>query len=301
MNLIPDKDRKRVAKDLITRLEKDRGYLKTGFVGTPYFCKALSQNGYNEYAYNLLLNKNFPSWLYPVTMGATTIWERWNSVLPDGRVNPTDMNSLNHYAYGSVVEWMYRYMAGLNPVEDVPGFRYINLTPMPDYRFKYVNSSYNSPVGLYESSWSIKENGELNFKFNIPFNATANLVLPDAKLEEVYVNGRLLKDTELIAIVKDENVVIELVSGVYEFKYNPTKSYIRFYNTSMSLDELLSHEEVGKLVKDNSQAVVDLMGGMGKSLSYKSMRELNHMPFFHTSEEEMDLIDEIIGNIKIEA
>ena len=301
MNLIPDKDRKRVAKDLITRLEKDRGYLKTGFVGTPYFCKALSQNGYNEYAYNLLLNKNFPSWLYPVTMGATTIWERWNSVLPDGRVNPTDMNSLNHYAYGSVVEWMYRYMAGLNPVEDVPGFRYINLTPMPDYRFKYVNSSYNSPVGLYESSWSIKENGELNFKFNIPFNATANLVLPDAKLEEVYVNGRLLKDTELIAIVKDENVVIELVSGVYEFKYNPTKSYIRFYNTSMSLDELLSHEEVGKLVKDNSPAVVDLMGGMGKSLSYKSMRELNHMPFFHTSEEEMDLIDEIIGNIKIEA
>ena len=300
MNLIPDKDRERVAKDLITRLEKDRGYLKTGFVGTPYFCNVLSKNGYNEYAYNLLLNKDFPSWLYPVTMGATTIWERWNSVLPDGTVNPTDMNSLNHYAYGSVVEWMYRYMAGLNPVKDCPGFRYVKLTPMPDYRFKYMNASYNSPVGLYESCWSIEENGGLKFKFKIPFNASATLVLPDANLEEVYLNGSLLKESELILISKGENVVVELVSGVYEFNYNPTKPYIRYYNTSMSLDELLSHDEVGKIVMDNSEAVVALMGGMGKSLSYKSMRELDHMPFFHTNEEEMDLIDKLIGDIKVE-
>ena len=233
-------------------------------------------------------------------MGATTIWERWNSVLPDGTVNPTDMNSLNHYAYGSVVEWMYRYMAGLNTVKDCPGFRYVKLTPMPDYRFKYMNASYNSPVGLYESCWSIEENGGLKFKFKIPFNASATLVLPDANLEEVYLNGSLLKESELISISKGENVVVELVSGVYEFNYNPTKPYIRYYNTSMSLDELLSHDEVGKIVMDNSEAVVALMSGMGKSLSYKSMRELDHMPFFHTNEEEMDLIDKLIGDIKVE-
>lgn len=90
-------------------------------------------------------------------MGATTIWELWNSLLPDGKISGIDMNSLNRYSYGSIVEWMYRYMAGINPVEDKPGFRHIKLTSMPDYRLKYAKATYNSAVGLYESKWEIRE------------------------------------------------------------------------------------------------------------------------------------------------
>lgn len=300
MDLVPEGYEKRVANDLCDRLEKDRGYLKTGFVGTPYFNKVLSENGYNEKAYSLLLNKQCPSWLYPVTMGATTIWERWNSILENGKISGTDMNSLNHYAYGSVVEWMYRYMAGINPAEKAPGFRHINLTPMPDYRFKYVKSSFNSPVGLYESSWEIDEEGSLLFKFSIPFNSTADLLLPDANIDNVYVNGILLSKTDLNTNTKDNNVYVSLVSGKYEFKYNPTKPYIRYYDTNMSVDELLVNEKVKDIVFENCESLVNMMQGMAASLSFKSIRELQYMPFFHTSEEEMNRIDELIGNIKIE-
>ena len=129
MDLVPEGKKDRVISDFRERLKADKNHLKTGFIGTPYLCKALSENGCNDLSYTLLLNKDYPSWLYAVTMGATTIWERWNSVLPDGKISGTDMNSLNHYSYGSIVEWMYRYMAGINPVENKPGFRHIKLTP----------------------------------------------------------------------------------------------------------------------------------------------------------------------------
>jgi len=131
MDLIPESCRSRVIDDLKDKLREDKMHLNTGFVGTPYFCNVLSENGANDYAYTLLLNDDFPSWLYAVKLGATTIWERWNSVLPDGTISGTGMNSLNHYAYGSIAEWMYRYMCGINPVEDAPGFRRIKLSPKP--------------------------------------------------------------------------------------------------------------------------------------------------------------------------
>lgn len=226
MDLVPESSRERVASDLRERIKKDNNHLQTGFVGTPYLCKVLSENGCNDLAYTLLLNKDCPSWLYSVTMGATTIWERWNSVLPDGKISSEGMNSLNHYAYGSIAEWMYRYMLGINPVEDKPGFRHVKLTPKPDKRLKSAKGSYNSPVGLYESQWNINEEGCLSFKFVIPFNSSASLVLPDAKLENINVNGSILKDSKLVSNQADENVVIELTSGCYEFYYLPEISYI---------------------------------------------------------------------------
>ncbi|GMQ62107.1 alpha-L-rhamnosidase [Vallitalea maricola] len=226
MDLVPEGKRERTINDLRERFKKDNNHLKTGFVGTPYICKTLSENGCNDLAYTLLLNKDYPSWLYAVTMGATTIWERWNSVLPDGKISGTDMNSLNHYTYGSIVEWMYRYMAGINPVEDNPGFRHIKLLPKPDYRLKYVKASYNSAVGLCESQWEITAEGKLNFKFIIPFNASATLILPDAKLENVKVNGKSLNDTLLISRQKNEHVYVELNSGSFEFYYEPEIAYI---------------------------------------------------------------------------
>ncbi len=297
MDLVPDGKLKRVTADARERFKIDKNHLKTGFIGTPYLCKALSESGCNDLAYTLLLNKDYPSWLFAVTMGATTIWERWNSVLLDGKISGTDMNSLNHYSYGSIVEWMYRYMAGINPVEDRPGFRHVKLTPMPDYRLKYVKAKYNSPVGLYKSQWSINEEGALSFNFVIPFNASATLILPDAKLERIKINGKLLKDTQIRAGQMDEKVVVELISGSYEVFYEPEISYIKYYSTNYSCEELMRNEETKKLLVENLPVM--LPEGLIEKLGDKSLRELSHMPFFPVSSETLDELDIKLNKVKV--
>jgi alpha-L-rhamnosidase len=297
MELAPEDKIERVANDLREKLKKDKNHLKTGFVGTPYFCKVLSENGCNDLAYTLLLNKDYPSWLYAVTMGATTIWERWNSVLPDGKISGTDMNSLNHYAYGSIAEWMYRYVAGINPVEDKPGFRHIKLTPMPDYRLKYAKATYNSTVGVYESQWEITEEGNLSFKFVIPFNASATLVLPDAKLENVKVNGKTLKDTELKSNQSNKNVAVELTSGSYEFDYLPEVAYIKYYGIDVNLDELVANEEVKDIVGEKLPMIIaeDMLERSG----HQSLRELSFMPFSPITNDLLEELDKKLGEIKV--
>ena len=297
MELAPEDKRERVTNDLREKLKKDKNYLKTGFVGTPYLCKVLSENGCNDLAYTLLLNKDYPSWLYAVTMGSTTIWERWNSVLPDGKISGTDMNSLNHYAYGSIAEWMYRYMAGINPVEDKAGFRHIKLTPMPDYRLKYAKASYNSAAGLYESAWEINEEGNLRFKFTIPFNASASLILPNAKLERVKVNEKLLKEIEIKSCQSNGNVAVELISGSYEFNYEPEESYIKYYNTEWSYEELVKNEETKKVLIETLPMMLPEL--MIEKVGDNSPRELSHMPFFNVSSEMLDELDKKLGGIKV--
>lgn len=204
----PKKFRERLAADLKSKLERSGGRLKTGFVGTPQLCRVLSDNGCNELAYSLLLNEDCPGWLYPVRMGATTIWERWDSVLPDGRMNPEGMNSLNHYAYGSIVEWMYRCMGGINPVECAPGFQTIRWAPRPDGRMSWARVRYASPVGVYESAWRM-EGEELCFTLTVPFGGRAEVDLPHAPEGGVLCNGATLHQNELDA-------------GTYEIRYVPT-------------------------------------------------------------------------------
>jgi alpha-L-rhamnosidase len=120
-------DRERTTRDLEKKMELSDWELKTGFVGTPILCEELTAAGWADRAFDLLLNEEYPGWLYAVKLGATTIWERWNSVLPDGSLSGTGMNSLNHYAYGSIVAWLYRDVAGLIPL--APGFREARLAP----------------------------------------------------------------------------------------------------------------------------------------------------------------------------
>jgi alpha-L-rhamnosidase len=296
-DLVPEGKKDRVIADLHERLKRDKNHLKTGFIGTPYFCKVLSENGCNDLAYTLLLNKDYPSWLYAVTMGATTIWERWNSVLPDGKISGTDMNSLNHYSYGSIVEWMYRYMAGINPVEDKPGFRKVKIAPQPDYRLKFAKASYNSAVGLYESKWEISEEGNLSFKFVIPFNASAAVILPNAELENVKINGKLLKATLLNAAQNAENVSVELTSGSYEFYYVPTVSYIKYYSTNFSFKELVENEETKKVLIETLPVMLPdhMIGKVGD----KSPRDLARMPFFPVPSHILDELDRKLGEIKV--
>jgi alpha-L-rhamnosidase len=161
-------------------------HLTTGFIGTPWLCTVLSQYGYSREAWTLLLNDDYPSWLYEVKMGATTIWERWNSVLPDGRISDTGMNSLNHYAYGSIVEWMYRSMCGINPVEDAPGYKKILFRPEPDRRLEWAECELNTASGRYACGWRF-EGDMLKIKLSIPLIASRGL---SAGTEPFTVSGR---------------------------------------------------------------------------------------------------------------
>lgn len=189
-DLVAKEHKDRLIGDLKRKLEANKLHLTTGFVGTQFLCPVLSDNGLSEYAYTLLLNEDYPSWLYEVNMGATTIWERWNSVLPDGSISDTGMNSLNHYTYGSIAEWMYRYMCGIQPLEAAVGFKKIRLAPMPDKRFEYVKASYNSAAGLYESGWKY-QGDEIEFQIKVPFDAAAEFVLPEGfRLLEITKEGR---------------------------------------------------------------------------------------------------------------
>ena len=212
-NIVPDKFKKKTITTLKRKLDEENIHHTTGFVGTPYLCPVLSDNGLSEYAYALLLNEDYPSWLYEVNMGATTIWERWNSVLPDGSISDTGMNSLNHYAYGSIVEWMYRYMCGINPSEENAGFKEFIIKPFIDNRFDYANAEYYSVYGLIKSGWQKVKNG---WKFNvtIPFDTKALFIIEDRLTGEVSVEAK--GENEIIEKRLGEIREAVLYPGSYE-------------------------------------------------------------------------------------
>ena len=182
--IYPEGGREKVLEQLKARLEAKNWHLDTGFCGTPFLCRALSDNGENQIAYTLFLQKDYPSWLNEVKLGATTVWERWNSLLSDGSISGTGMNSLNHYAYGSIVDWMYRNMVGFNPCEEAPGYKRAMIRPMPDPRIRSVDMEMETASGLYKVGW--RYDGEkLVYDITVPFDCTADIHLPDGRIEKV--------------------------------------------------------------------------------------------------------------------
>ena len=172
-------------------------HLKTGFLGTPSLCRALSDNGLNEDAYTLFLHEDYPSWLYEVNMGATTVWERWNAVNPDGKISGIGMNSMNHYSYGAVFEWVYKNVCGLNPVAECPGYKHAVLRPQPDKRLGAAKAMVNTAAGYYESGW-VYEGDEVTYTFTVPFDAVADVTLTGKNGEKV--NMTLTAGTHTVTI-----------------------------------------------------------------------------------------------------
>ena len=198
LDLIPEGARQRQIDTLLKMLREEKMHLTTGFVGTPLLCPVLTANGHAEAAYTLLLNEDYPSWLYEINMGATTIWERWNSVLPDGSIGDTSMNSLNHYSYGSIVEWMYRYMCGLNAI--VPGYKEFVIHPYTDPRFDWVQMSYDSAHGMIRSAWKKQSSGIL-YTVEVPYDTEATFILPhDAK--RMTVNDTVIQPSQHLRLTK---------------------------------------------------------------------------------------------------
>lgn len=174
--LIPERAKAGLEADALAgRVKDNNGHLNTGFVGTSLLCQALTATGNHKIAMDLLLNEDFPGWLYCVNLGAVTIWERWNSVLEDGHINPEGMNSLNHYSYGSIAAWMYKDLCGLRPA--LPGFKRAVIEPHADKRLGYAQCVLNTSAGVYKSGWKYGDDGKAVYNVEVPFNAEAEFIL----------------------------------------------------------------------------------------------------------------------------
>jgi alpha-L-rhamnosidase len=216
--MLPENLRAAAADRLVANIKDYNNHLTTGFLGTPYLCHVLSRFGYHDVAYTLLLQESYPSWLYPVKMGATTIWERWDGQKPDSTFQTPGMNSFNHYAYGAIGDWMYRRVAGIELGS--PGYKQIIIQPQPDQRLTYAKGSLESPHGLIQSGWEKKGN-VVSYTISIPANTTATIKLPKATTQTLSEGKQLVTSGKSFKNVKQENdgVSLEVGSGTYNFQY----------------------------------------------------------------------------------
>lgn len=217
--LVTGSTRERLAATLADYVIEQKYHLTTGFVGTPYLCHVLSENGYHEVAVKLVQQEDYPSWLYSIHQGATTIWEHWDGIKPDGTFWSEDMNSYNHYAYGSIGDWLYRKVAGLDSDDEQPGYRRVKFRPRADSALTYAKAALDTPYGTVRSEWKLGEGGAVSYIFELPPNTTADAIVP-GKLAAVTCNG--LKLEYVAGIVSftevDGQVIIELGSGTYELQ-----------------------------------------------------------------------------------
>ncbi len=218
-DLLPEPMRPIAARRLAKEI-RERKHLTTGFVGTPYLCHVLSRYGYLDEAYLLLNRDQYPSWLYPVKQGATTIWERWDGLKPDGTFQDKGMNSFNHYAYGAIGEWMYRVMAGIEIDPAAPGYKHILIQPQPGGGFTNVKAAHRTMYGKVSSAWTLKD-GQFELAVEIPANTRATVRLPKAQLAGVTESGRAPAIGGGITGVRQDgdSVVVEIGSGLYRFAY----------------------------------------------------------------------------------
>jgi len=216
-DLLPEAQRDKAVR----RLADDvRGFhLTTGFLGTPDLTHVLTRRGETELAYDLLMRTEYPSWLYPVTKGATTMWERWDGIKPDSSFQDPSMNSLNHYAYGAVGDWLYQTVAGLQPA--APGYKRIRIAPKPSDTLTHARALYESLHGRIASSWQ-RTDERFRLTVDVPPNTRATVRLPGAlSVEAVTESGGALGEANGISRVEpaDSSVTVEVGAGRYAFSY----------------------------------------------------------------------------------
>ncbi|WP_244154684.1 glycoside hydrolase family 78 protein [Pedobacter soli] len=187
-DMLPENLRAQAAQRLVDNVRDYGNHLTTGFLGTPYLCHVLSRFGHENVAYDLLMQEKYPSWLYPVKMGATTIWERWDGIKQDGSFQTADMNSFNHYAYGAIGDWMYKNIAGINPVVAQPGYKAILIAPRPGGKLTSASAELETVYGTVKSSWTLTD-GVFKLDVVVPANATATVILPKTDKKEEIGSG----------------------------------------------------------------------------------------------------------------
>jgi len=217
-DLLPENLREKAAQFLVDDIKSRRNHLSTGFLGTPFLCYVLTQTGHSDVAYDLLLQETYPSWLYPVRMGATTIWERWDGQKTDSTFQDAGMNSFNHYAYGAIGDWMYRVSAGLDAKS--PGYKKLLIKPYISDKLTYAKATFESLYGTVVSGWERKE-GKIIVKVIIPANTTAEILLPEGDPEQISESGTAVMGNRKLLSVGKENgrTAITAGSGEYLFEF----------------------------------------------------------------------------------
>ena len=255
------KDKERVVNGLKQRLYKDCYKMKGGFVGAPIMCKVMADNHLEEEAFYFLLQEGFPGWMHCINLGATTVWERWNSVLDDGTMSGTMMNSLNHYAYGSVAEFLYQNVAGIRAME--PGFRKVRISPLINQKLRYVKASYDSVCGTYRVEWRIKRDGRIRALVEIPFGCTALVGFP-------FYPGE---------------AVGELGAGIYEFEYQPVEDLRCRYTKKTLFKEMLQDEKAMEVIERISPMLQQFLTSGDEEFLHESLSTLEGMFFLGFSPE----------------
>jgi alpha-L-rhamnosidase len=217
-DMLPETLRQQAATRLVNNIRHYNNHLTTGFLGTPYLCQVLSRFGYANVAYRLLLQDTYPSWLYPVKMGATTIWERWDGIKPDGTFEAPSMNSYNHYAYGAIGDWMYRFVAGIDTKTEAPGYKQIVIKPTIGGDLENAAADYETNYGKVSSHWKL-DNGNLLLDTEIPANTTATIYIPANSGSTILESGKPISSEPDIKLADPVAgyVVVNVGSGVYHF------------------------------------------------------------------------------------
>lgn len=223
--LAPGADRDVTAARFVDKLAADKHHLKTGFLGTPWLLPALSSIGRDDLAMRLLLNDDYPSWGFEIRMGATTVWERWNSIGADGEFGPVEMNSFNHYAYGAVGDWMFQHLGGLQLIE--PGYRKSRIAPLVTHAaLSQAKASLRTPYGPLASDWRRAEDG-LHLSVDVPVGTQAEVVLPTASADLVSEGRHVASRAPGVrqARWQDGLLTLQVGSGHYEF-HVPAKAAV---------------------------------------------------------------------------
>ena len=222
------------------------------FTGTPLILPAMFENRMDSDAYRILYNEECPGWLYAVNLGATTVWERWNSVLPDGSISGINMNSLNHYAYGSVCEAIYSYIAGLSPLR--PGWLGARIEPHPNYRMRKIKFSFDSPRGVYCVEWEIR-NGKFVLFADIPAGCFADVVLPGGEKQKVG-------------------------AGHFEFSIKAPEYLIRPFDLNTPNIDILSDKNAREALRDCLPQAYSMVTGENEEFKIKNGYFLGSLPMF---------------------
>lgn len=283
-NIIPENQRKKIVQALVDRLHKDNDHLKTGFVGTPFILRALSENGRHDLAMKIFFNEDYPSWLYAVKMGATTVWERWNSILEDGTMNPQGMNSLNHYSIGAIMTWAYLYLLGLR--HHKAGYQEIDFKPMFNYRIKNLDGHLDTSYGRFNVKYQLEcdEKHTIKIELQIPFGTKVNVILPKTDVFTInrkeYPNGT------------------QLLSGTYQLRYIPKEDYLKHLSLDTPVIEIMNNKKLVQEINKVSNALKPFEQdpkGLERPYAKMGLEKINAMiPPITIGSEDLQKIEQIL-------
>ncbi len=262
---------RRGAGERLAALVRNSGYhISTGYVGTPLICDALCNVGEYDTTFHLLKQQGCPAWLYPVTMGATTIWERWDSLRPDGSVNPGEMTSFNHYALGAIADWLHRTVAGLAPA--APAYSHFSIRPYPGGGLTRARARHITPYGLAESRWAI-EGEQIEVEVVVPPNATASVALPGSDAQPIEVGAGTHRWSYPYHF---ERVLqpLSLDSTISEFIDDPEAWTTVLTTMRQHMPQLSSHLDVGSIMqRDRSMTLGETLSLLPHSRQLRAALE----------------------------